>query len=116
MIVDAKTLIEYFDAGAEGHWSVAGEIEFVAEFEQLVLSPFVIAELEPLIRAKFGLEGWLAVLQELAGGAWTIAVVDAAHLGAMREQLEQRAHSAGDTQCVGRNTSAGVSVAVLAAS
>ncbi|MDJ0335796.1 VapC toxin family PIN domain ribonuclease [Salinibacterium sp. G-O1] len=108
MILDAKTLVEYFDAGAEGHWSVAGEIEFVAEFEQLVVSPFVIAELEPLVRAKFSFEGWCAVLEELAGGAWTIAVVDAAHLAAMRQQL--------DTQCVDRNTSADASAAVLAAS
>lgn len=73
MILDAKTLLTFFDAGAVDHWSVAGEIEFVAEFEELMVSPFVVADLEPVIRAKFGREGWLAVLDELAGGAWTIA-------------------------------------------
>ncbi len=106
MILDAKMLAEYFDAGAAGHWQVAGEIEFVAEFEQLVVSPFVVAELEPVIRGKFGQEGWLAVLEELAGGAWTIAVVDGEHLGAMRAWLE----IAGERNC------ADASVAVLVAS
>lgn len=106
MILDANTLAEYFDAGAEGHWQVAGEIEFVAEFEQLVVSPFVAAELEPVIRAKFGAEGWLAVLEELAGGAWMIAVVDGEHLEAMRAWLET----------VGERNCADASVAVLVAS
>ncbi len=99
MILDAETLVAFFDAESADHWSVAGEIEFVAEFEELVISPFVIAELEPVIRTKFGLEGWLAVLDELAGGAWTIAVVDAAHLGAMRERLEQESRSDGENTC-----------------
>ncbi len=67
MILDASTLAAYFDAGAEGHWQVAGEIEFVAEFEPLVVSPFVVAELEPVIRGKFGQEGWLAVT---GGACW----------------------------------------------
>ena len=63
-----------------------------AEYEQLVVSPFVIAELEPLVRERFGVEGWLVVLDELAGGAWTLATVDEGHLAAVRQLV---AHGAG---------------------
>jgi len=87
VILDAHTLFSYFDARADGHWSVAGNIEFVAGFEQLVVSPFVIAELEQIVREEHGLEGWLAVLSELAGGAWSIATVDSTHLAAVRERV-----------------------------
>ena len=88
MIVDAASLVRYFDRTAEGHWEVAGELEFVATFEQLVISPFVIAHIEGAIIHAFGMEGWLAVLEELARGAWTIAAVGPAHLGAMRAAVE----------------------------
>jgi hypothetical protein len=87
VILNARILLSYFDSGAPDHWTMTGRIELAAEFEQLIVSPFVIAELEPMILADFGEDGWLAVLDELAGGAWTIATIDAAHLGAMREQL-----------------------------
>jgi hypothetical protein len=87
VILDAATLLTYFNSASPEHWSVSGNLELQAEMEELVVSPFVIAELEPMIRAGFGIKGWLAVLDELAGGAWTLAPIDAAHLGAMRNQL-----------------------------
>jgi predicted nucleic acid-binding protein len=88
VIVDARTLLSYFDRTAESHWSVAGEVEFAATFEQLVVSPFVIAELEAMVKERFGAEGWLAVLDELARGAWSIAEVDPEHLRAVQERVE----------------------------
>lgn len=88
MTLDAATLLAYFDRTAGDHWSVAGEIEFSATFEELVVSPFVIVELEAVVRERFGVEGWLTVLDELAGGAWTIAAVDPAHLRAVRDRVE----------------------------
>ena len=91
MIVTARTLLSYFDRTAESHWSVAGELEFASTFEQLVVSPFVIAELEGLVMERFGAEGWLAVLDELARGAWSIAEVDSAHLRAVHERMEGEA-------------------------
>ena len=99
MILTALTLLPYFDSGAPGHWSVAGAVELAAEFERLVVSPFVIAELEPLIREKFGPEGWCEVLDELAGGAWTIATVDSAHLRAMREHVAEGGTGAEGATC-----------------
>ena len=102
MILDAERLLSYFDRNSPGHWAAAGTIESLAEVEELVVSPFVVAELETIVCERFGLEGWLAVLEQLAGGAWTIAAVDPAHLAAARDRVE-----AGESL-------AGASVAVLA--
>jgi len=46
VILDAQTLLAYFDRTHERHWSAAGEIELLAETERLVVSPFVVVELE----------------------------------------------------------------------
>ena len=101
MILDAQTLLDYFDRDASGHWAAAGAIEARAEVEQLVVSPFVIAELEGLVLERFGGEAWVLALEQLASGAWTIAPVDAAHLLEVRGRV-----AAGQTL-------AGASVAVL---
>lgn len=110
MILDAESLLTFFDRKRDGHWAMAGTIDLAADGEQLVVSPFVIAQLEPLIRAQFGRDGWLAVLEELAGGAWSIAVIDAVHLEAMRSLLDDGTSFAGAGSC------AEASVAVLTAS
>lgn len=94
MILDAATLLAYFDAAASSRWAVVGQIELAAETEELVVSPFVIAELEPLVRANFGQVGWLAVLDELSGGAWTIACFDHEHLAAVRDRVSAGASCA----------------------
>lgn len=87
MIVNAGTLLSFFDRDDPAHWAVTGTIELLSGSEQLVISPFVVAELEPIVRDRYGPEGWLAVLDELAGGAWAIATIDSEHLAAMRERV-----------------------------
>jgi hypothetical protein len=104
VILDATKLYGFFVQNSPGHWGVVGEVEFVAGFEELVVSPFVVAELESVIRERVGEDGWLAALDQLASGAWTIAAVDPPHLAAMREFVERG------------QTLAGASVAVLLAS
>jgi hypothetical protein len=110
VILDAESLLSFFDRTRSNHWAIAGSIDLAADGERLVVSPFVIAQLEPLVRAQFGREGWLAVLDELAGGAWHIAVIDAAHLGAMRSVLDSAPDAVAADSC------AEASVAVLTAS
>jgi hypothetical protein len=110
VILDAESLLTFFDRKRDDHWAMAGRIDLAADGEQLVVSPFVIAQLEPLIRAQFGREGWLAVLDELAGGAWSIAVIDAAHLRAMRSLLDDETDPEAAGSC------AEASAAVLTAS
>lgn len=104
MILDAATLYAFFVQNAPGHWGALGEVELFAGIEQLVVSPFVVAELEPLVRERVGAEGWLATLDQLAGGAWSIATIDPSHLAAMRDLV------------AGGSTLAQASVAVLRAS
>lgn len=87
MIIDAGTLLSFFDRDDPTHWAVTGTIELLSSSEQLVISPFVIAELEPIVRERYGPEGWLATLDELAGGAWAIATIDSEHLAAMRDRV-----------------------------
>jgi predicted nucleic acid-binding protein len=101
VILDTRTLLDYFDASSPRRWTAAGLIENAGTYEELVVSPFVIAELERLVRERFGGEGWLLALEQLASGAWTIASVDAEHLEAVRARVAAGA------------TLAGASVAVL---
>lgn len=101
MILDAGELYAFFVQNSRRHWAVAGELELVGSREALVVSPFVIVELEVIVRERVGPEGWLVVLEQLSCGAWSIAAVDAEHLQAMREHVE------------GGATLAAASVAVL---
>jgi hypothetical protein len=87
VIFDAEMLYGFFVVDSKRHWGVAGEVELAAGFEELIVSPFVIAELEPMVTGRLGPEAWLAVLEQLAGGAWTIAAVDLEHLAAVRERV-----------------------------
>lgn len=87
MIVDTRTLLGFFDRKQRSHWALRGTVELAAETEPLVVSPFVIAELEGIVRERYGERGWLAVLDELAGGAWVIAAVTPEHLAAVRERV-----------------------------
>ena len=86
MIFDASTLLSVFDRDEVNHWAVAGTIELLAGVEPLVVSPFVVAKLEPIVTTRYGAEGWRATLHELASGAWTIAPVDPGHLASVAER------------------------------
>jgi uncharacterized protein len=71
VIVDTSALLAYFDANEPDHDSVAAVIE--ESNEPLVVSPYVIAELDYLVATRVGVDAELAVLRELAGGAWELA-------------------------------------------
>jgi uncharacterized protein len=70
VIVDTSALLAYFDANEPDHDAVVRVIEESAE--QLVVSPYVIAELDYLVATRVGVDAELAVLRELAGGAWEL--------------------------------------------
>ena len=69
MIVATRALLAYFDA------DVAAVLDDTDE--PLVVSPYVLAELDYLVAARFGVAAELAVLTELAGGAWDLPAIDA---------------------------------------
>ncbi len=74
MIVDTSALLAYFDSGETEHGAVVAAIE--AGGEPLVVSPFVVAELDYLVLTRHGSDAQRAVLAELAGGAWELAEID----------------------------------------
>ncbi len=87
MIFDSATLVSFFDRDDSNHWAVSGTVELLAGVEPLIVSPFVIAELESIVIANYGIDGWRASLDELASGAWTIAAVDPGHLARVAERF-----------------------------
>lgn len=78
MIVDTSALLAYFDAGEPEHDAVSRIIDDAGD--DLVVSPYVIAELDYLVATRIGVIAELAVLRELAGGAWTLAAFGAPDL------------------------------------
>jgi uncharacterized protein len=71
VIVDTSALLAYFDAAEPDHEAVSGVID--QSNEPLVVSPYVVAELDYLVATRAGVEAELKVLRELAGGAWELA-------------------------------------------
>ncbi len=55
----------------------------------LVVSPFVVAEIDYLVATRLGVKWELAVLRELAGGAYELAAMDADDLAAATEVVER---------------------------
>ena len=71
MIVDTSALFAFFDASDPHHEAVDRAI--TGHSEPLVVSPYVVAELDYLVAKYHGTPAELAVLRELVGGAWTLA-------------------------------------------
>ncbi|MDQ6725261.1 MAG: PIN domain-containing protein [Actinomycetota bacterium] len=71
MVADTSGLLALFNAREPAHeaarHAVAGEIE------PMVVSPYVVAELDYLVATRLGVDAELAVLDELAGGAYHLA-------------------------------------------
>ncbi len=70
VIVDTSALLAFFDASEPDHTAVS---EVLAAADVLVVSPYVVAELDYLVATRHGVDDELAVLDELAGGAWDLA-------------------------------------------
>lgn len=71
MIVDTSALLAYFDVNEPTHAQVTAVIDGASE--PLVVSPFVIAELDYLVLTRHGSRVEQLVLGELVGGAWDLA-------------------------------------------
>lgn len=71
LVVDTSALLAFFDASELDHADV--EEALAAHSDLLVVSPYVVAELDYLVATRHGVEAELAVLDELAGGAWELA-------------------------------------------
>jgi uncharacterized protein len=88
MIVDTSALLAFFDADEPDHAAVSAVISD-AIAEPLVISPYVVAEVDYLVATRLGVKAEAAVLRELAGGAWDLATVDVADLTKLVSVIEQ---------------------------
>lgn len=86
MIVDTSALLAYFDANEPTHSALEAVID--ASDEPLVLSPFVLAELDYLLLTRHGTAAEHAVLRELGGGAWELADFGASRMRAATAIIE----------------------------
>lgn len=88
-IADTSALLAYFNAAEPAHEAVARAV--AAERDPLVVSPYVIAELDYLIATRIGTEAELAVLTELASGAYDLPGFDAASIRAAHDVISRYA-------------------------
>ena len=89
MIVDTSALLAFFDTDEPDHEAVSDVLSDTVE--PLVVSPYVVAELDYLVASRLGVSAELAVLAELAGGAWDLAAIDAEGLSQARSLVERYA-------------------------
>lgn len=89
MIVDTSALLAFFDRDEPDHHAVSDVVAELAE--PLVVSPYVVAELDYLVATRLGVAAELAVLDELAGGAWDLASIDADDLAEARTVVDRYA-------------------------
>ena len=84
LIVDTSALLAFFDASEPDHAAMS---EVLVAADVLVVSPYVVAEVDYLVATRHGEDEELAVLDELAGGAWDLAAFDEEGLRRAREVI-----------------------------
>jgi len=89
VIVDTSALLAFFDSDEPDHAAVTTIVD--AATEPLVVSPYVVAELDYLVASRLGVSAELAVLGELAGGAWDLATFGTEDLAQAQAVVERYA-------------------------
>lgn len=92
MIVDTSAILAFFDRDEPDHDAVTAVLS--QSSEPLVISPYVIAEVDYLIGTRLGVAAEVAALRELTGGAWDLATLDAADLARTVPIIERYADHA----------------------
>ena len=82
-----SALIAYFHPKEPQHQSVSALFEH--SDEPLVVSPYVVAELDCMILSRFGVRAELAVLREILSPAWEIVEVIREQIGTALGLIEQ---------------------------
>ena len=73
IVADTSGLLAFFNDKEPDHEAVRRVVE--SHDDPLVVSPFVIAELDYLLATRHGVDAELGVLAELGGGAYEVAAV-----------------------------------------
>lgn len=87
MIVDSSALVAYFVAADRDHAAVDALI--ATNQEVLIVSPYVVAEVDYLVSNRAGPPDALAALRELAGGAWHLTDFGVEELRAAIDLMER---------------------------
>ncbi len=89
MIVDTSALLAFFDMDEPDHETLSAVLGGATE--PLVISPYVVAEIDYLVASRLGVSAELAVLRELTGGAWDLPAIDVDELARVRAVIERYA-------------------------
>jgi uncharacterized protein len=89
IIADTSALLAFFNDREPDHASVRDVVE--RESRPLVVSPYVVAELDYLVAKRFGVSTELSVLRELGSGAYDLAVLGADDLLVCASLIEKYA-------------------------
>ena len=87
IIADTSGLLAAMDPDEVHHDACRAVVE--GEREPLVLSPFVLAELDYLVARKLGTEAELAMLADVAAGAYRLAPMEPGDVAAARDVVER---------------------------
>ena len=93
MIVDTSALLAWFNDREPQHARVGATLA-EASNEPLVVSPFVVAELDYLLATKIGIRAELAALAELSAGGWELPAIDGADLAVINDLIARYADQA----------------------
>jgi uncharacterized protein len=89
IVADTSGLLAFYNRREPTHAQVRDVV--AAERDPLIVSPFVIAELEYLLATRVGVEVAVAAIRELAGGAYELAQIDDRALGECAAVMERYA-------------------------
>jgi predicted nucleic acid-binding protein len=101
IIADTSGLLALFNTREPKHEEARRAIE--REIDPIVVSPYVVAELDHLVATRLGVDAELAVLAELAGGAYHLAAFgahDLAEATAIIERYRDQAIGVADASLV----------------
>ena len=87
IVADTSGLLAFFHRDEPTHDAVRRMVE--AEDAPLIVSPYVVAELDYLLATRMGVTAELAALSELASGAYHLADIDAEALSAVRDVVDR---------------------------
>lgn len=87
IVADTSGLLAFFNRREPAHEATARAIESTRD--PLVVSPFVLAEIDYLAATRWGVDEELEILAELSGGAYLLASFDESALRACSEIIER---------------------------
>jgi predicted nucleic acid-binding protein len=87
IVADTSGLLALFNRREPAHEAVRAAV--ATETDPMIVSPYVVAELDYLVATRLGVEAELAVLDELAGGAYQLAAIGPEDLARARAVIER---------------------------